>query len=275
MDFNLGWQNFYNQIDCEDESINLAKAALSFAQAEYPRLDLDEYLNALDVMADEIREKLPEENYPLKIIKTINSYLFEDLGYQGNVNSYYDPCNSFLNDVIDMRQGIPISLSVIYLEIAKRIDFPMVGIGMPGHFLIRPEFENAGIFVDTFEKGEILFEQDCKARLNNLYQQIHQQPVELKPQFLAPVSNKQILTRMLTNLKFIYINLQELNKALRVTEGILMLFPDHPREIRDRGLIYFHMGEWQQASENLDFYLALSPDAEDAETIRELLQKIR
>jgi regulator of sirC expression with transglutaminase-like and TPR domain len=274
MDFNLGWQNFYNEIDREDESINLAKASLSFALAEYPHLNIDAYLNALDVMADEIRDRLPKENYPLKIIKTINSYLFEDLGYQGNINEYYDPRNSFINNVIDLRQGIPISLSVIYLEIAKRINFPMVGIGMPGHFLIRPEFESAAIFVDVFEKGEILFQQDCEARLNALYQQVYQQPVELKPHFLAPVSNKQILARMLTNLKFIYINTQELNKALKVTEGILMLFPGHPREIRDRGLIYFHMGEWQQASENLNFYLAISPDAEDAEAIRELLQKI-
>ncbi|MGL5807401.1 MAG: SirB1 family protein [Xenococcaceae cyanobacterium] len=274
MDFNLGWQKFYDEIDREDKSIDLAKASLSFALAEYPHLDIDKYLNALDVMADEISDRRTEENYPLKIIKTINNYLFEELGYRGNSNDYYNPRNSFLNDVIDLRQGIPISLSVVYLEIAKRINFPMVGIGMPGHFLIRPEFESAAIFVDVFEKGEILFQQDCETRLNALYQQVDRQPIELKPEFLAPVSNKQILVRMLTNLKFIYINTQELKRALRVTEGILMLFPGHPREIRDRGLIYFHMGEWQQASENLNFYLAISPDAEDAEAIRELLQKI-
>jgi regulator of sirC expression with transglutaminase-like and TPR domain len=274
MDFNIGWQNFYDEIYRQDESINLAKAALTFAQAEYPNLDIDEYLHALDMMADRVREKLPEERYPLKIIKTINSYLFEDLGYTGNIHNYYNPSNSFLNDVIDSRQGIPISLSIIYLEIAKRIDFPMVGIGMPGHFLIRPEFENSEIFIDTFEKGEILFRQDCEARLTKIYQHVYRQPVELKPQFLEPVNDRQILARMLTNLKFIYVNNQELNKALRATEGILMLFPNHPREIRDRGLIYFHMNQWQQAADNLGFYLAIAPDAEDAEAIRDLLQKI-
>jgi regulator of sirC expression with transglutaminase-like and TPR domain len=275
MDFNIGWQNFYYEVDRQDESINLAKAALTFAQTEYPALDIDRYLKRLDLMADTVKIKLPQEQYPLKIIKTINSYLFEDLGYRGNAENYYNPANSFLNDVIDSRKGIPISLSVVYLEIAKRIDFPMVGIGMPGHFLIRPEFENAEIFIDTFEKGEILFKQDCEERLSNIYQHVYQHPVELKPYFLEPVSNRQILARMLTNLKFIYINTQELNKALRITEGILMLFPNNPREIRDRGLIYFQMGQWQQAADNLELYLAIAPDADDAVTIRELLGELK
>ena len=98
---------------------------------------------------------MDQELYPLKVIKTIKTYLFKDLGFQGNRNNYYDPSNSYLNEVIDQKMGIPISLPVIYLEIAKRLNFPMVGIGMPGHFLIRPEFKNVGIFVDVFNQGEI------------------------------------------------------------------------------------------------------------------------
>ena len=271
MDINLVLQNFYNETNRPDEEIDLAKAALAFARTEYPDLDIEEYLNALDTMAEEVRERLIEERYPLKVIKTINSYLFDDLGFEGNTRNYYDPRNSFLNDVIDRRTGIPITLSIIYLEIAKRIDFPMVGIGMPGHFIIRPNFENAGIFVDAFNQGEILFEQDCEERL----QQVYQQPVKLEPRFLAPVSNREILVRMLTNLKMIYLHQREFNKALVTIDGILILVPDNPNELRDRGLLYYELNEWSKAVPDLESYLTVFPNAEDALMIRILLQKIR
>jgi regulator of sirC expression with transglutaminase-like and TPR domain len=142
---------------------------------------------------------------------------------------------------------------------------------MPGHFLIRPDFEDVGIFVDVFERGEILFEQDCEERLR----QVYQQPVQLEPYFLAQASNKQILARMLTNLKFIYINKRELLKAIATVERILLLFPDNQRELRDKGLLYYQLGEWEQASQDLTLYLGSFPDAEDADVIRNLLDKIK
>ena len=271
MDFPLGWQNFYQEIDRPDEQINLAKAALYYAQVEYPDLDPEEYLNALDTMAEEIKELLPATPYPLKVIKTINQYLFDDLGFQGNTSDYYNPSNSFLNEVIDRRTGIPLTLSVVYLEIAQRLDFPMVGIGMPGHFLIRPDFEDAAIFVDAFNRGEVLFEQDCEDKLSEIYQQ----PVKLDKRFLAPVSNRQILARMLTNLKYIYINRQQFTLALATIEGILMLFPQNPKELRDRGLVHYQLSEWQKASQDLEFYLAILPNAKDGNVIRQLLEKMK
>jgi len=263
-------KNFYQEINQPDNQIDLAKASLFIAEQEYPNLDIEEYLNALDTMAQEVKERLPDSFYPLKIIQTINYYLFEDLGFQGNTTDYYDPRNSFLNEVIDRRTGIPITLSVVYLEIAKRLDFPMVGVGMPGHFIIRPNFEEAGIFVDAFNRGEILFEQDCEQRL----QQIYQQPVKLELHFLESVSNKQILGRMLTNLKYIYLNRQQLSKGITTIEQLLLIFPNHPLELRDRGLIYYQLGEWEKSVQDLGFYLALLPDAQDAEVIRQLLEKI-
>ena len=269
---NSFWQqNFEQEINQPDEQISLAKAALYFAGIEYPTLDPNEYLNALDTMAQELQERLPETNYPLKMIQGINHYLFDDLGFRGNTDNYYDPGNSFLNTVIERRTGIPITLSVIYLEVAQRLNFPMVGVGMPGHFLIRPDFEAAGIFVDAFNGGEVLFEQDCEARLR----QIYQQPVELQPSFLAAVSKRQILVRMLTNLKAIYLNRQQLSLTLTVVELILRLFPDHPRELRDRGLLYYQLERWQQAAQDLEAYLAMLPNAEDANVIRQILQKIK
>ncbi|HEY9652500.1 MAG TPA: transglutaminase-like domain-containing protein, partial [Coleofasciculaceae cyanobacterium] len=202
--------SFDNEIQQPDDQIDVAKAALYIAQADYPDLDIGAYLNALDVMADEVEERLPVERYPLRIIRSLNQYFYDDLGFIGNTNDYYDPRNSFLNEVIDRRTGIPITLSLVYLEVSRRLDFPMVGINMPGHFLIRPEFEEAGIFVDAFNQGEILFEQDCEERLT----QIYGHPVPLQPQFLSPVNNRQLLARLLTNLKLIYLNNKNLSKAL-------------------------------------------------------------
>ncbi len=270
MNLPLGRLSFYQEINQPDEQINLAKAALDIAQEEYPDLDPDEYLNALDTMAAEVQERLPAQRYPLRVIQIINQYLYDDLGFTGNNENYYDPRNSFLNDVIDRRTGIPIALALVYLEIARRIDFPMVGVGMPGHFLIRPQFEDVGIFVDAFHRGEILFEQDCRDRLAKIYQQ----SVQLQATFVEPVSSRRFLTRMLTNLKMIYLNRQELQKALATVERILLLFPDAPMELRDRGLLYFQMGRWSEASQDLNIYLAMLPNAEDAGVIRQLLTQI-
>lgn len=270
MDNQLGWQNFEREIARPDERINLAKASLFYAQAEYPNLKVDKYLDTLDAIALQIKPQLPAELYPLKVIETINNYLYNELHFSGNNLDYYHPDNSFLNRVIDCKTGIPITLSVIYLEVAKRLDFPMVGIGMPGHFLIRPEFKDVGIFVDAFNQGEILFEQDCQDKLNQLYQQ----PVKLEPRLLAPVNNKQILARMLGNLKYIYLHRGNFDKALATMGGILSLFPENAHEFRDRGLLYYQLNRWQEASQDLQSYLAILPDGEDASIIKLLLEKI-
>lgn len=270
MDNQLLWHNFYQEIDCADEQIDLAKAALYFAQAEYLDLDVDNYLEIIDAIALEIEFQLPCERYPLKTIQTINEHLYNYLQFQGNKKNYYDPENSFLNRVIDRQLGIPISLSVVYLAIAKRLNFPMVGIGMPRHFLIRPEFEEVGIFVDAFNGGEILFEHDCQAKL----QQTYQQPVELNPSWLEPVSNKQILVRMLNNLKIIYLHRRELDKALSIISSIVKILPENITEIRDRGLLYYQINRWSEAIIDLEYFLKVSPYSDDAPMIEILLKKM-
>ena len=270
MNTDLWQQNFHQEINQPDKQISLAKAALFFAQAEYPGLEVAEYLNLLDRMADEVKERLPDTLYPLKVIQILNQYLFTELGFRGNTADYYDPRNSFLNQVMERRTGIPITLSVVYLEVAKRLEFTMVGIAMPGHFLIRPDFEGAGIFVDPFNQGEVLFTEDCEERLR----QVYQQPLKLEPELLDPVTNRHILARMLTNLKFIYINRQEFAKAIRAINLILQLYPQNPIEIRDRGLVYYQAGQFNQASQDLAVYLVMSPDGEDVPTIRQLLNQI-
>jgi len=270
MDFSRSRQLFHQEINQPDNSIDLAKAALYVALEEYPNFEPEAYLNVLDSIADEVRSRLPPQNYPLRIIQTINRYLYDDLQFTGNDADYYDPRNSFLNQVLDRRTGIPISLSLVYLEVAKRIDFPMVGIGMPGHFLIKPDFEDAGIFVDAFNGGEILFPEDCQGRLSRIYGQ----PMELQPAFLAPVSPRQLLGRMLANLKAIYLQQRDALRVLGAIERILLLFPEALLERRDRGILYYQMGRFAEARHDLELYLRNAPNAEDAARIRLLLERL-
>ena len=270
MDNQLLWHNFYREVARPDKQIDLAKASLYFAQAEDPDLNVQNYLDIIEAIAMEIEFQLPAERYPLKVIQIINHYLFEHLNFRGNRQDYYDPDNSFLHRVIERQLGIPISLSVVYLAIAKKLNFPMVGVGMPGHFSIRPEFEGAGIFVDPFNRGEILFEHDCQARLEETYQQ----QITLDPSWLAPVSNKQILARMLNNLKFIYLHRREIDKALSTMSGILKIFPENVAEIRDRGLLYYQLNRWSEAIVDLQYYLKVDPNSEDAPMIEILLDKM-
>jgi len=270
MDNQLLWHDFYQEINQPDEQIDIAKASLCYAKAEYPDLDIEQYLGFLDAIATEVKSQLSGEAYPLKVIQAINFELFDGLGFQGNDKDYYNPGNSFLNQVIERRVGIPISLSVVYLAVAQRINFPMVGVGMPGHFLIRPDFEDVGIFVDAFNRGEILFKQDCQKKLSRMYKQ----QIELNPDWFAPVSNRQILARMLNNLKFIYLHKQEIDKALSTMSGIIKLFPHNAPEIRDRGLLYYQTNRWQEAAVDLEYFLKIAPNTQDAETIKLLLDKI-
>ncbi|MGJ3247458.1 MAG: SirB1 family protein [Elainellaceae cyanobacterium] len=269
MDFPIARHNFYSEIRQPDDQIDLARAALYIAQEEYPTLEPDKYLNALDTMAADIREQLSDESYPLRIIRCINHYLYDDLGFQGNTENYYDPDNSYLNQVIERRVGIPITLSLVYLELAKRLEFPMVGVGMPGHFLIRPTLPDMAIFVDPFHRGEIMFSENCQERLTDMYGGA----IAFRPEFLA-VDARQFLARMLTNLKFIYINQGNVSKCLAAIDRILLLNPESPTELRDRGLLYYQISRWTEARHDLESYLQHTPLARDAAVVRQILERI-
>ena len=265
-----GRHNFEQEIRKPEAQLDLARAVLYIAQEDCPALDPEVYVRRLDRMAAEVYAKLPAERYPLRVVRTINSYLFDRLKFRGNAENYYDPRNSFLHEVLTCRRGIPITLSLVYLEVARRLQFPMVGIGMPGHFLIRPDIEGVEFFVDAFNGGDILFIQDCQERL----QKIFEQPVALTPEMLAPVSKRTFLTRLLGNLKYVYVNAQQLTAALGVVERLLLLEPDSVRERRDRGLLAYQIGRFESAARDLQFYLAQAPEARDARTIRLLLSKL-
>jgi regulator of sirC expression with transglutaminase-like and TPR domain len=270
MDFPQARQRFYEEINQPDEQIDLAKAALYLAQEEYPDVNAEFYLNALEKMASEVTERLPAERYPLRMIQTLNQYLFDELGFSGNTEDYYDPRNSYLNEVIDRRTGIPITLSLVYLSVAQRINFPMVGVGMPGHFLLRPAVEQMLVFIDPFHRGETMFAEDCQERLS----QVYGEPVDFRPEFLEPVGSRYFLARMLSNLKAIYINKNDLIRTLAVVDRILLLFPTALSEQRDRGFIYYHLNRWTEARQDLTDYLEQMPNAPERAAILELLEEM-
>lgn len=246
-----------------DEEIDLGRVALLIALPEYPELDIDQYLSRIDRWGAEVRERAGENANPYRLIAATNHVLFNEAGFHGNQQSYYDPKNSFLNEVIERKTGIPISLSVLYLEVARRAGLTVQGVGFPGHFLVRCEADEE-VLVDPFHAGMIRSVEDLKTSLDKLYEG----EVPFQPQFLDAATKKQIIRRMLNNLKAIYLYRGEPLKALAVVERLVMLDPGTPHEIRDRGLLYLKLECFPQALDNLQSYLRLRPDGDDADDIR-------
>lgn len=262
-------QRFYQEVQKSDGRINVAAAALYIAQEDNWDMDPKVYLEALDDMAAVVRSRLPAGRYPLRVIQTINEYLFGDLKFSGNQYNYYDPDNSFLNCVIDRRLGIPISLSLVYLEVAHRIRFPMVGVGMPGHFLVRPVIEEMEVFVDPFHGGEVLFLADCQARFQQLFPQ-----APWRPEFLSGVMPKAFLGRMLMNLKGIYAQLEAYDQAVAVLDKLMILMPEDISQQRDRGLIHLRLENYDLARQDLERYVRSHPNPPDRREIQQILKSI-
>jgi regulator of sirC expression with transglutaminase-like and TPR domain len=256
-----------------EEGINLANTTLLLAKCvEYPDLIVDEYLSRIEKMAAEIESRLGSDaRNPNSLIDLINDYLFVEQGFHGNEDDYYDPRNSFLNEVIDRKTGIPITLSTLYIELAGRVGLTLGGVSFPGHFIVKFSELGDDILIDPFNRGRILSEGNCQDILNRMYAG----RVQFKREMLAISTKKQILSRMLNNLKGIYVNSQNHQKALSVVELILQLNPDNYSEIRDRGLLYYKLECYSQALHDLECYLSLSPDAPDSEMLLNIVSRLR
>lgn len=256
----------------QDMSIeHLLEGALAIAWEEYPRMDLGHYREIFDRMVADLQPRIAKMHYPLKVVQEINQYLFAEQGFRGNDSDYYDPRNSFITDVLERRLGIPLSLSLVYMVICDRLGFPMDGISFPAHFIIRPRHPDLEIFIDPYNKGEILFPEDCAAKLTQLYGY----EIPLQPEYLEPVSIRRILDRLLTNLKLIYLRRREPDKALAAIERSLMLNPDVPTQWRDRGLICYQLDRYTEARIDLENYLQSVPYAEDGRVILQLIKEIK
>ena len=261
---------FARLMESEDERIDLAEAALMIARTEYPALDLPAQLQRLDQMALQIAAD-PGRSC-LGNVVAINEYLFDREKFSGNEEEYDDPRNSFLNDVLDRKKGIPITLSVVYMELARRHGLPVWGVGFPGHFLVKYASGSGEILIDPFNKGAILSRQDCEERLRSNFGE----DAELRPEFLATSSNKQILDRMLNNLKGSYFRRRNFPRVLAMIEMGQAIDPGSRESLRDRGMVYLLMGRYPEARADLMACAALSPpDDPSLKDINTALARLR
>lgn len=233
--------DFRRMVTGDDADINLAEAALLVARGEYPYLDIDYYLHVLDDMAAAIARQLPDAGSTPQILGQINHYLFSEQGYSGNLHHFLDPRNSFLNDVIERRLGIPITLSLLYMEVGRRLGLMIEGISFPGHFLIKLAGDDGDIVLDPFAGGVSLDESDLRRRLQHVSSASSDCWSGSLPELLQAAGNKAILARLLRNLKSIYSNAGDRLRLLRVLNYLLAVTPDDVRELRERGELYEHL----------------------------------
>jgi regulator of sirC expression with transglutaminase-like and TPR domain len=252
---------FREMVSRPPEQVDLASAALLIVLDEYPALNVSDYLERIDALAERTSAHLhfDAQERPMEAIESINHELFVIERFRGNQEDYYDPRNSFLNEVLDRKTGIPITLSVLYMEVARRIGLKLEGVGMPGHFIVKCQRNDVAIFVDPFGQGEILLEEGCQRKLTHL----HGKDFKFNRSCLDAVNNHQILTRMLHNLKAIYWNRQNYTKSLGVIEKLLLINPTSA-ELRDRGLAHYQLDHFSSAIKDWSRYLELRPGAPDA-----------
>lgn len=260
---------FADELARAEPEVDLARAALLVAAEEYPQLAPEPYLQRLDVFAERVRDRLSEESAPLVVLQELARVLFEEEKLRGNQEAYYDPRNSFLNDVLDRRLGIPLTLSIVYLEVGWRLGLPLQGVNFPGHFLVRFEGEALRLLIDPFQRGLIRFEDEAQDLLDRAYGGA----VTLQPGYLRHAHRKDIIVRLLANLKAVYLNQQDDVRALAAIERILLIVPDAAEELRDRGYALARLGREPEAVPDLERYLELAPEAPDSAGVRLLLAR--
>ncbi|MBR9989989.1 MAG: transglutaminase family protein [Gemmatimonadetes bacterium] len=253
-----------------EPEIDLASAALLIAAEEYPQLTPEPYLRRLDELAERARDRLWDETAPIVMVQEVSRVLFEEEGFRGNRMEYYDPRNSFLNDVIDRRMGIPITLSIVYLEVGWRLGIPLHGVNFPGHFLVRYAGEAVQLLVDPFQSGMVRFEDEGQGLLD----QVYGGSVRMQPDFLRVADRSDILVRLLANLKGNYLNRRDDVRALSTIERILLVSPDSADDERDRGIVLTRLGRGDEAAGALRRYLELRPNAPDTARVQLLLDRL-
>ena len=263
-------------LDAPESDADLAEAALLLAQEEYPQLDVSAYLSRLDEMARAVRDTLLANAPAAEIILALNRYLFQEEGFDGDAANFYDPRNSFINQVLERKIGIPITLSIIYIEIGQRLGLPLQGVSFPGHFLVKLSVESGEIVLDPFSGGVSLGRDELEQQLAQTQGDKESAKIPLE-EWLVTATKKDILVRMLRNLKVIYAHADQLEKTLSVINRILLIAPELAEEVRDRGMVYRQLECFRAALTDLQTYLQMEPESEDRDEMRDHvieLQKI-
>lgn len=256
------------------EQFDLARASLLLAQDAYPSVNVAACIGQIEDMARVVSDRVPPDAFATQKLQALNQYLFAELGYSGNVDDYYDPRNSYLNQVLERRVGIPITLSVLYLEIAARIGLDLKGVSFPGHFMVKLNAERGLLVIDPFSGGDAQSETELRERLARVMPAADARRAPLAP-FLESATPRQIVARMLRNLKGIYSKAGEHEHALAVMHRLLLVMPESVEELRDRGIIYEKLECFRPALSDLQNYLRRRPDAPDAGEIREKIVQLR
>ncbi len=253
------------------DTLPLEDIALLLAKEKYPDLNADLYRERIDEFARRAHLRIGNVSGAKQVIQGLSQYLFEEEGFRGNSSDYYHPANSFFNDVLDRREGIPITLSIFYIAVGRRLGLPLRGVGFPGHFMVRYDDDKTHFFVDCFYRGKILTEEECRHRLEQMYGE----QFPFRPEFLEASPHRDILLRMLTNLKIIYMMRKEFGMSLQMLNHFLLFSPFGTEEIKERGLIHYHLECFGPALKDLESYLERAPRAEDRPVIEECIEDLK
>lgn len=249
-----------------DQDISLLSAALLVAKDEYPSLACADYEHRVDDYVQRLERQLPRHADEASRLSRLNGFLFEELGFKGDEHNYFDPRNSYLNDVLDRRLGNPISLAIVQISLAQRLGLPLEGVSFPGHFLVRMPLDDGIVVLDPFHRGRTLDLPELRRRARS---ELSARDVDDQrlAHLLEPASHRAILTRMLRNLRLGYLDKEAWDKALRCTARIITLDPFAVAEFRERAELYLKLGHYAAARDDFKRYLGLAPQAPDAEAV--------
>lgn len=265
---------YFAALVAQDEGLNLLEAATSIAQDEHPGLDVQAVLAEVDALAERLRRRLPPDAAPSHRLRLLNHFFSQELGFAGNVNDYYAPANSYVHRVLATRRGLPIALAVIYIELAQQVGLRACGVGFPGHFLIRLQLPQGELVLDPFTTRSLSREALDEAL--QPYRRRGDAAAELSLEHcLRSVTPRQVLARMLRNLREVHRSSGDALAQLAVQQRLVVLLPDEACELRDRGLLLESLGHWRGAQADLQRYLELAPQAADHVQLALRLRRLR
>jgi regulator of sirC expression with transglutaminase-like and TPR domain len=263
--------DFERMVKRPESSIELARAALLVAAESDPGVDIDASLHTLDSWTEELRARLEPGWNNLQKLARLRAFVFDDLKFRGDHRDYYDPRNSLLHEVMERRLGIPLTLSIVFMELGWRIGIPFEGVGFPGHFLVRLTGEPGELLLDPFRRGMMITREECRKMLEGL----SGGRMEFRDSLLDGMSKRDMLARLLLNLKGAYLRANQDEPALAAVDRLLLIHPEDADEVRDRGLLLLRLMRYPEALAALRAYLAARPDATDRERIELHVADIR
>lgn len=264
---------FRELVERPEEQIDLAEGALLIAKSTNHELDVGHYLTRIDELGNTLGRRLPQSATDTERILALNRFLFEEQGFGPNVDDYYDLRNSFLNEVLERKVGIPISLCIVYMEVGRRIGLRVDGVSFPGHFLVKCTVSEGTVILDPYRNGISLSMQDLQERLREA--RGGEVSRAIVAAMLVSASKKEVLARMLRNLKAIYLEKGDRMHALAALEWMIALSPSDASQVRDRGLLYLELECFRAALLDLEHYLGVAPHADDITEIRQRVTELR